>query len=240
MSERPILNKELDGKTFRSFYYLKEELVSFCRENNLPVSGGKIELTERIACFLDTGKVLETSAKRKITTNIGVITENTEIESNIVCSEKHRAFFIEKIGKGFSFNVLFQKWLKSNAGKTYGDAIEAYYQILEEKKKGKTTIDKQFEYNTYIRDFFEDNQGRSLEEAITCWKYKKSLQGHNRYEQSDLVALEQQILLIPCGKISGMLERSKEYQKRCKEVCTGAEYMMLEKAFFDKENNLRK
>ena len=63
-------------------------------------------------------------------------------------------FFTEKRGKGFSFNVLFQKWLKNNTGKTYGDAINAYYQILEEKKKGKTTIDKQFEYNTYIRDFF--------------------------------------------------------------------------------------
>ena len=58
------------------------------------------------------------------------------------------------------------------------------------EKKGKTTIDKQFEYNTYIRDFFEDNQGRSLDEAIICWKYKKSLQGHNRYEKSDLVALD--------------------------------------------------
>ena len=46
MSERPDLNKELDGKTFRSFYYLKEELVGFCREYNLPVSGGKIELTD--------------------------------------------------------------------------------------------------------------------------------------------------------------------------------------------------
>ena len=57
-------------------------------------------------------------------------------------------------------------------------------------KKGKTTIDKQFEYNTYIRDFFEDNQGRGLEEAIICWKYKKSLQGHNRYEKSDLAALD--------------------------------------------------
>ena len=190
MAERPILNKELDGVTFRSFYYLKEELVSFCRANNLPVSGGKIELTDRIAHFLDTGKVLKTSARRKVTTNIGSITVDTKIEPNIICSEKHRAFFREKIGKSFSFNVLFQRWLKSNAGKTYGDAIEAYYQILEEKKKGKTTIDKQFEYNTYIRDFFEDNHGRSLEEAIVCWKYKKSLQGHNRYEQNDLIALE--------------------------------------------------
>lgn len=45
---------------------------------------------------------------------------------------------------------------------------------------------------------------------------------------------------FPCGKISSMLERSKEYQKRCKDVCTDAEYDMLEKAFFDKENNLRK
>ena len=70
MNERPILNKDLDGKTFRSFYYLKEELVIFCRENNLPVSGGKLELTDRIAHFLDTGKVSEGSIKRKTKTNI--------------------------------------------------------------------------------------------------------------------------------------------------------------------------
>lgn len=79
--------------------------------------------------------------------------------------------------------------MKNNAGKSYKEAISAYYQILEDKKKGKTKIDSQFEYNTYIRDFYYDNQGKSLKEAINCWKYKKSLQGHNRYEKSDLVAL---------------------------------------------------
>ncbi len=191
MSERPVLNKHLDSKTFLSFYYLKEELMNFCRENKMPVSGGKPELTERIAYYLDTGKVLRTAVKRKPAADVGLITEETLIEQDIVCSEKHRAFFKEKIGKSFSFNVLFQKWLKSNGGKTYKDAIEAYYRISEEKKKGKTTIDKQFEYNTYIRDFFEDNQRKSLEDAIKCWKYKKSLQGHNRYEKSDLIALTQ-------------------------------------------------
>lgn len=191
MNERPNLNKELDSKTFLSFYYLKEELITFCRENNLPVSGGKIELTERIAYYLDTGKILKVSVKRKTSVNIGQIAEDSIIEPDFVCSEKHRTFFKEKIGKAFSFNVLFQKWLKNNAGKTYKDAIEAYYRISEEKKKGKTTIDKQFEYNTYVRDFFEDNQGKSLEDAIRCWKYKKSLQGHNRYEKSDLIALDQ-------------------------------------------------
>ena len=37
-----------------------------------------------------------------------------------------------------------------------------------------------------------------------------------------------------------MLNRSKNYQKKCKEVCSEEEYMVLEKAFFDKENNLMK
>lgn len=190
MNERPALDKNLDSKTFRDFYYLKEELVDFCRKNGLPVSGGKIEITDRIAYFLDTGKVLSASAVRKKAVPVSDITEDSEVEADFVCSEKHRAFFKKHIGNSFSFNVAFQKWLKSNTGKTYKEAIEAYYQILEDKKKGKTKIDRQFEYNTYIRDFFEDNQGKSLDEAIRCWKYKKQLQGHNRYEKSDLAALD--------------------------------------------------
>ena len=191
--KRPSLTRELDSTVFRRFYYLKEELVSFCREYGLPVSGGKPELTERIAGFLDTGKVPMPSAKKRPTACAGVITEDTVIEAEIVYSEKLRAFFRERIGKGFSFNVPFQKWLKENAGKTYGDAVTAYYRVLEEKKRTKTAIGRQFEYNTYIRDFFADNRGKNLTDAIVCWKYKKSLPGHHRYEPSDLVALNQQI-----------------------------------------------
>ena len=194
MRERPELNKKPDAATFSSFYYLKQELADFCKENGLPASGSKIELTDRIAYFLDTGKVQKPSTERKTAVNTGTLTENTVIEPNIVCSEKHRAFFSEKIGKSFSFNVPFQKWLKANAGKTYGDAIRAYDRILEEKKLTKTEIGGQFEYNTYIRDFFADNPGKNLHDAIICWNYKKGLPGHHRYEQSDLCALDLQIL----------------------------------------------
>lgn len=190
MNKRPNLNKELNEITFRKYYYLKEELITFCKENNLPTLGSKEELTNRIAYFLNTGNILVMPSKKTNKENIGIITENTVIKSNIVCSEKHRVFFKEKIGKSFSFNVMFQKWLKENAGKTYKDAITAYYQILNEKKKNKTTIDKQFEYNAYIRAFFQDNPGKSLNDAIKCWKYKKSLPGSNNYEKLDLIALE--------------------------------------------------
>ena len=75
--------------------------------------------------------------------------------------------------------------------KTYGDAIAAYYQLLDKKRKGSSAIDKQFEYNTYIRDFFADNKGLSLQNAIACWNKKKSLPEHNRYEKTDLSALEE-------------------------------------------------
>lgn len=189
--ERPALDKNLDSQTFRSFYYLKEELTAFCRENGLPASGGKLEITDRIAYFLDTGSVLPASGGRKRAAVPDTISEATKIESNFKCSEKHRAFFKEKIGRSFSFHVPFQKWLKENTGKTYGEAVTAYYQLLEEKKQGGTAIDRQFEYNTYIRAFFADNKGKSLEDAIRCWKYKKGMQGHNRYEASDLCALQQ-------------------------------------------------
>ena len=99
MSQRPELSRALDGAAFRSFYYLKQELADFCKENGLPASGSKAELTDRIAYFLDTGNVLKPAAERKTAVNIGTFTEDAVIEPNIVCSEKHRAFFMRKSEK---------------------------------------------------------------------------------------------------------------------------------------------
>lgn len=188
--ERPELSRELDGRTVRSFYYLKEELADFCRKNGLSAAGSKEELTERVAIYLDTGEIMAPRRVSRPKGEAGEITPDTRIEPNFVCSERHRAFFRAKFGKGFSFIVPFQKWLKANTGKTYAQAVEAYRQIMAEKKAGTTVIDKQFEYNTYIRAFFADNPGRPLSEAIRCWNYKKGLRGTHRYEKSDLAALD--------------------------------------------------
>ena len=158
-------------------------------------TGGKLELTERIAHFLDTGEK-DTARKTSVVNTIkkpqtpNTITLDSLIESNFVCSEKHRAFYKAQIGPTFSFNVIFQKWLKNNTGKTYRDSIAAYYQILEDKKQNRTPIAKQFEYNTYIRDFFADNPGKTLPEAIKCWNYKKNQKGNHRYEKIDLKVLD--------------------------------------------------
>jgi len=157
MTERPDLHRQLDSKTFQSYYYLKEELMLFCRQEGLQSTGGKAVLTERISHYLDTGEKLTAKTRPRSSADIGEITEDSLIERDFVCSERRRAFFERAIGKGFHFNVIFIKWLSSNAGKSYGDAVLEYHRILEEKKKEKSVIDRQFEYNTYIRDFFADN-----------------------------------------------------------------------------------
>lgn len=191
MQTRPNLTDTLDDKTFLKFYYLKEELIQFCKNYDLQTTGSKVELTNRIAHFLKTGeKQKHTSTPHKSYSSPTSITLDTLIEENFVCSEKHRAFYKQEIGKQFSFNVVFQKWLKNNPGKTYQDSIQAYHQILKEKKENKSKIDSQFEYNTYIRDFFNDNPGKTLEQAIQCWKYKKSLPGTHSYDKLDLHILD--------------------------------------------------
>ncbi len=193
MSKRPAISKSLAPDVFMQYYYLKEELVAFCRSNNLTSSGSKWELTCRIEHYLRTGKaiVLDKSPLVRYTVSNQELKLDSIVEFPFKCTQKHRSFFQKHIGKGFRFGVAFQDYLKNDEVKTYGDAIEAWHCIETERKlkKGKTQISKQFEYNTYIRDFFSANCGKSLEQAIKCWRYKKGLAGNNVYEDDDLQAL---------------------------------------------------
>ena len=98
---RPNLDKDLDGAAFQSCYFLKEELVRFCRREGLRTFGGKADLTKRIARYLETGERPADQPKIRASVDIENITEHDRIESGLICSEKHRAFFTAKIGRGF-------------------------------------------------------------------------------------------------------------------------------------------
>ena len=194
-SNRYKLTKDLTSSEFKEYYFLKEELKEFCRNEGLKISGSKTQLEERIIYYLDTGKSLEESKNNSRTnsnisrddTNTQEITLDSILGENFKCSEDKREFFEKEIGKGFKFKVKFQKWLKANPNKTYQDAINAYHELQNSNEK--TVIDKQFQYNQYIRDFFKDNDDKTLNDAIKCWNYKKSIKGHNKYEKSDLCIL---------------------------------------------------
>jgi hypothetical protein len=190
---RPALTKNIPLDSFRNYYWLKAELVEFCRNSKLSSSGGKKELKERIEYYLNTDKNLafkEKPSKKRLKLYQAIALEG-EISEHYKNDEVHRDFFKSIIGERFKFNVPFMKWMKSNSGKTYQEAVNEWLKIEAEKKSGKKyEIDSQFEYNQYTRDFFRANQNKCSGDVIKCWKYKKSLPGTNKYEFSDLEALK--------------------------------------------------
>ncbi|MCU4792166.1 SAP domain-containing protein [Bacillus cereus] len=185
---RPPLTKSISIEDFQNYYWLKAELQTFCRENGLPASGSKIEITDCISHYLTTGKILKNSSVQKVSKaslSYKDLSLQTIITNNHRCSEDVRAFFKEKIGTNFSFTVALQKFSKENVGKTYEDAIAFWHEENERKKDPtyKTTIGAQFEYNRFTRDFFEDpnNKGKAKADAIAAWNEMKAKPGSNVY-----------------------------------------------------------
>ena len=192
MNNRPELNTKISIQDFKDFYWYKEELIDFCRSENLDKRGGKIELANRIEKFLETGKrepyQVTVSKTSRFDWNSEKLTIETEITDNYQNTENVRGFFKSQIGDKFKFNVKFMNWMKSAQGRNLGDAIEQWISITNEMRTNKShkQIAPQFEYNTYIRDFMKDNPDKTLQDAISCWKIKKSKPCDNKYSQTDL------------------------------------------------------
>ena len=189
---RPTLDNNINPDLFKEYYWLKEELTAFCKSHALPRSGSKQNLTDRIHHYLKFGEILKApraNRSRKATLP-SKITLDAKIPPNYKNDEAHREFFKTTIGSHFKFNVVFMNWMKSHSGCSYQEAIEEWKRIDAAKKAGKKfPIAGQFEYNQYTRDFFADNPTLNRQDAVACWKYKKSLPGSNKYEKSDLQAL---------------------------------------------------
>ncbi len=188
---RPNLTKDIRVDSFKDFYWLKEELQSFCRENGISASGSKLEISDRVETFLRTGEIKEPIRKSKVNSKSEIqvdLSLDTVISENHRCSQNVRAFFKTVIPK-FHFSTYIQNYFKNNVGKTYRDVLDAWYEEEERKKDPsyKKDIAPQFEYNQFIRDFFADpkNQGKSREEAIENWNEIKKLAGSNKYTSNN-------------------------------------------------------
>jgi hypothetical protein len=189
---RPELNNSVTIADVKDFYWLKEELVAFCKSKGISTTGGKRELTERIIIYLQTGKIIRRVNKQKyISTfdwNKATLELSTKITDNYRNTENVRTFMTREIGLHFRFNVPFLNWTKQNVGKTMGDAIEEWKRIHELKrdKRFQSEIAPQFEYNTYIRSFLADNPDKTIREAICFWNLKRNQRGGMAYSPDDL------------------------------------------------------
>lgn len=195
VSQRPVLTTYIEIDKFKAFYWLKEELLKFCQEQNLSTSGSKAELAQRIELFLQNGskssleKNNSKNAPGKNNRSAKVKTSDLRLEAilteNYKSDEIRRAFFKSIIGAHFRFTTGFMQFCKANPQKTYREAVE-FWQTEQAAKKNKTqqtVIAPQFEYNQFIRDFLTANKGSSLKQAISAWKVAREQPGSRRYSE---------------------------------------------------------
>jgi hypothetical protein len=143
-------------------------------------TGGKVEIAERIAQFLEIGAVDSTprpTRKRDALPDVPLALD-TVIHEGFVCTQRHRDFFKAVIGPQFHFSTFIQNYFKTHVGKTYGDVVEVWLEEEKRKKAGVPVEDiaPQFEYNRFMRSFFEDpaNHRKGRKEAIAAWHEHRS------------------------------------------------------------------
>ena len=201
MSEnRPGLDDKLSAEDFKNYYWLKEELLQFCRTHNLKTAGGKIEIANRIAHFLETGEAGNSTLSSEfiavdpdstlpragVPKSVDELQLDTVIGAGFKCTQIHREFFKRHAGPSFHFSTAIQNYFKENPTKTYQEAIE-YWNQEKQNKSSRKTIAPQFEYNRYFRAYFADpqNKDKGRSAAIQAWKRRKSLPGSNEYNPAD-------------------------------------------------------
>lgn len=175
MMSRPPLTPQISAADFEACYWMKEELVAFCRAEGLPTTGGKQELAARIRDYLEYQPAAPASCAPKPRGKMpAVLTRATVIDASFRCSQELRRFFEAEIGSSFHFDGFMRDLVKNGQGMTLDQAITAWREHQQAPKE-ESEIGAQFEYNRHMRQFFKDHPGKTFQEAVAAWKEKKAL-----------------------------------------------------------------
>jgi hypothetical protein len=197
--ERPNITDIKTGNEIKQWYWLKQELVEFCRLKKVSYTGSKFEILDRIVAFLDNGNSKSEKQLRihkpasKFNWAKSTLSLNTVITDSYTNGVNTRSFFKQHCGEKFHFSIPFMEYMKNNCGKTLQDAIKEWHRLndLTKVTNYKSQIPTGNQYNQYIRDFFADNPESTIAEARHFWKLKRSLPlGRHIYEKSDLELID--------------------------------------------------
>jgi hypothetical protein len=193
--KRPDINNIKTGNELKRWYWLKQELVDFCKAAQISYVGSKFDVLERIVITLNKGRTkaekIPQSGKptSKFIWSKSLLSLDTVITDSYTNGSNTRNFFKQHCGDKFHFSIPFMHFMKNNCGKTLQDAINEWQRLKKQSqdKNFKSKIPTGNQYNKYIRDFFADNPNMSIKQAIHFWKLKRSLPlGRHIYEKADL------------------------------------------------------
>lgn len=172
---RPPLTPHISSADFQQFYWLKQELVAFCREQKLPTTGSKQQLTERINHYLNPSlpaPAIPPAGSIPLTPMPTHFTRQSIIGPGWRCSQALRAFFEQELGPQFHFNGVMRDFIKNSPGRTLEEAIQAWE--IDQQNPTPKEIASQFEYNQFFRTYFQNHPQASRAEAISAWQKHKN------------------------------------------------------------------
>lgn len=193
---RPEIHSIDSGAELKRWYWLKSELIEHANTLQLKTTGGKFQILDRLAHFLDTGERtwpgdVKTKAVSKFDWHKEILSADTLITDSYKNSQNVRRFFQNHADPKFKFNIEFMAWMKANVGKSLADAIAEYHAMkARENNPGfQSEIAHHNQFNQYTRDFLADNPELGMKEVRKFWALKRALPsetGRHVYEKSDL------------------------------------------------------
>lgn len=193
---RPEIIRITSGAELRRWYWMKDELVIAARHHGLKKSGGKFQILDRIAHYLDTGEQVFPgdelrTPNSKFDWHSAHLTRETLITDNYKNTQNVRRFFQLEIDPNFKFKIALMDWMRANVGKTLADAVKAFQeeQAAMSKPGARTSIKDHNQFNQYTRDFLDDNPSATMGDVRKIWAKKRALpmeDGRHRYDRSDL------------------------------------------------------
>ena len=162
---RPALTPSLGAEEFSRWYWTTAELAAFAGELGVARRGPKAALTERIRARL-AGERVEAPPPVRRNRLVPPLSRATVIPGGLVLSRGLRDWFIAEVGPGFRANDALRRFLAEEPGRTLGDALDCY---LATRHGPSPAIGEQFEYNAFVRAWWERHPGGSAEALRSAW-----------------------------------------------------------------------
>lgn len=170
---RPSLTSALSATEFRAWYWLKEDLIVFCRAIPLPYAGNKADIEAAIIAHLERRNALPLRAPRRATVRMPTtFVLNDVIGAGWTCNPALGAFFRTQLGNRFHFNKAMRDFIHNGAGRTLAEAMTCFEESVKPGQP-KRVIAPSLEYNQHTRAFFAANPGPTRQDAIAAWWDKR-------------------------------------------------------------------
>jgi hypothetical protein len=153
---RPELSDALTAEEFAAWYWLKEELVEFCRAHGVSPTGAKREIEARILDFLagrrvgpgkaGSGKAGRVTAKLSVGVMPAAFRMDMVIGEGWRCGPALGKFLRGELGGGFRFNAAVREFIHTGKGRLLVDVEWCWRESLGETR----SIPEQLEYNRHF------------------------------------------------------------------------------------------